>query len=253
MISEVEFKENARMFNVPISSIERDYAHSWLLAHLPNMAFKGGTGIRKAYVDNYRFSDDLDFTLLGIINIGDLKSKIQKAITETRNESGISFIDDFKSEEVENGYVFTVYFRILRTSGDPLKIKMDITKKENEKIINPVQKRDILHIYSDKLDKQIMVYALEEIFAEKVRSLFERTRPRDLYDVWYLNKKVTFEKTLFKKKCEFKKIEPDIDELIIKKSNYEKSWKASLRHQLPDLPSATEVFDNVVEFLKKNI
>jgi predicted nucleotidyltransferase component of viral defense system len=28
------------------------------------MALKGGTGIRKVYIGNYRFSDDLDFTLL---------------------------------------------------------------------------------------------------------------------------------------------------------------------------------------------
>ena len=48
MISEIELKEKARTFKVPISSIERDYAQSWLLAHLPKMAFKGGTGIRKA-------------------------------------------------------------------------------------------------------------------------------------------------------------------------------------------------------------
>ena len=52
MISEIELKEKARTFKVPISSIERDYAQSWLLAHLPKMAFKGGTGIRKAYIDN---------------------------------------------------------------------------------------------------------------------------------------------------------------------------------------------------------
>ena len=71
---------------------------------------------------------------------------------------------------------------------------MDITKKENEKIINPLQKRDILHIYSDKLDKKIMVYTLEEIFVEKVRSLLGRIRPRDLYEVWYLNKNVKFDK-----------------------------------------------------------
>ena len=52
MISEIELKEKARTFKVPVSSIERDYAQSWLLAHLPKMAFKGGTGIRKAYIDN---------------------------------------------------------------------------------------------------------------------------------------------------------------------------------------------------------
>ena len=29
-----------------------------------NMDIKGGTGIIKVYIENYRFSDDLDFTLL---------------------------------------------------------------------------------------------------------------------------------------------------------------------------------------------
>ena len=251
MISEIEFKEKARTFKVPTSTIERDYAQSWLLAHLPKMAFKGGTGIRKSYIDNYRFSDDLDFTLLENSNFEDLTSKIKIAIQETRDKSGISFLDNIKSEEVKNGYVFNIYFRILRTTGDPLKIKMDITKKENEIIINPVQKRNILHIYSDKINEQINVYTLEEMFAEKVRSLFERTRPRDLYDVWYLNKKMTFDKSLFQNKCKHKKVEPNIEELVSRKTNYEKTWKGSLQHQLPDLPSVTLVFDDVVDFLKK--
>ena len=158
MIPEIEFKENARLFNVPISTIERDYAQNWLLAHLPKMAFNGGTGIRKAYIDNYRFSDDLDFTLLEKSNFKDLTSKIKKSIQETRNASGISFLDNIKSEEVKNGYVFNIYFRILRTTGDSLKIKMDITKKENEIIINPTQKKNIIHIYSDKINEQINVY-----------------------------------------------------------------------------------------------
>ena len=253
MIPEIEFKEKARLFNVPTSSIERDYAQSWLLAHLPKMAFKGGTGIRKAYIDNYRFSDDLDFTLIEKSNFKDLTSKIKKAIRKTRNASGISFLDNIKYEEAKNGYVFNIYFRILRTSGNPLKIKMDITKKENEIIINPVQKREILHIYSDEINEQINVYTLEEMFAEKVRSLFERTRPRDLYDVWYLHKKMTFDKSLFQKKCKHKKVESNIDDLVTRKTNYEQTWKGSLQHQLPELPSSTKVFDDVIDFLKKVI
>ena len=128
---------------------------------------------------------------------------------------------------------------------------MDITKKENEIIINPIQKKNIIHIYSDKVNEQINVYTLEEMFAEKVRSLFERTRPRDLYDVWHLNKKMTFDKPLFQRKCKYKKVVPNIEELINKKTNYEKTLKGSLQHQLQELPSATDVFNEVIEFLKK--
>ena len=251
MISELEFKEKARTYKVPISTIERDYAQSWILTTLPDMAFKGGTAIKKSYIDNYRFSDDLDFTLLQKNNFKNLTNKIQKAMQETRTKSGISFLDTIKSEEVKNGYMFIIYFRILRTTGNPLKIKIDITKSENESIFKPVQKRTILHLYSDKINKQITVYSLEEIFVEKVRSLFERTRPRDLYDVWTLNKITKFDKSLFQKKCNHKNIKPNIDELITRKTNYENAWDASLKHQLPEIHPALDVFENVITFLKK--
>ena len=130
---------------------------------------------------------------------------------------------------------------------------MDITKKENEIIINPLQKKNIIHIYSDKINGQLSMYTLEKMFAEKVRSLFERTRPRDLYDVWFLNKKMIFDKELFQKKCTYKNVQPDVNELITRKTNYEKTWKASLQHQLPKLPSAIAVFDDTIEFLKEII
>ena len=61
MIPEYEFREMARTYGVPISSIERDYAQNWLLSALSGkmkMALKGGTGIRKVYIEGYRFSDD---------------------------------------------------------------------------------------------------------------------------------------------------------------------------------------------------
>ena len=65
MIDLREIKEKARLNSVPESTIERDYVQNWVLKHLNRvkMVLKGGTGIRKVYIGNYRFSDDLDFTL----------------------------------------------------------------------------------------------------------------------------------------------------------------------------------------------
>ncbi|MHA1771486.1 MAG: nucleotidyl transferase AbiEii/AbiGii toxin family protein [Candidatus Thorarchaeota archaeon] len=70
MISESDLQTFARANGVPLSTVERDYAQNWLLAALtnPDMLLKGGTGIRKVYRSNYRFSDDLDFTLLEEVN-----------------------------------------------------------------------------------------------------------------------------------------------------------------------------------------
>ena len=73
MIKESEIKNISRQNKVPISTIERDYTQNWMLSFLPKMAFKGGTCLRKVYFKEYRFSDDLDFTLLEEITIAELE------------------------------------------------------------------------------------------------------------------------------------------------------------------------------------
>ena len=253
MIKQSEIKNISRQYVVPISTIERDYTQNWILSFLPKMAFKGGTCLRKVYFKEYRFSDDLDFTLLEETDIANLEDEILNAIQQAKTRSNIEFIDEINSKEVKNGYSFDIYFRITRLTGSPLKIKLDITKNKNEYIIDQITQKIINHPYSDKVDTKVLAYSLDEIFAEKTRTLFERTRPRDIYDVWYLNKKMTFDKPLFQKKCKYKKIKPDIDELNNRKTKFENAWEASLRHQLPELPLASKVFEEVIEFLKKSI
>lgn len=252
MILENEIKALARIYGVPTSTIERDYTQNWLLAYLPQMALKGGTGLQKCYFKSYRFSDDLDFTALKRITLEKMKDQITNTIDKLNNESGISFSEQIQAGAVENGYLFVIYFRILRKTGNHLKIKLDITKKENEHIMSPLQQRTVLQTYSDELDIQTTVYSLEEMFAEKTRALFERTRPRDLYDIWYLSKKTTLDSVLFQKKCEFKHLMIDINDVISRKTKFENAWNNSLKHQLKDLPDIKIVFADVIAFLKTN-
>ena len=253
MIKQSEIKNISRQYVVPISTIERDYAQSWILSFLPKMAFKGGTCLRKVYFKEYRFSDDLDFTLLEETDIANLEDEILNAIQQAKTRSNIEFIDEINSKEVRNGYSFDIYFQITRVTGSPLKIKLDITKNKNEHIIDQITQKAINHPYSDKINAKVFAYSLDEIFAEKTRSLFERTRPRDVYDVWYLSKHIKFNASLFYKKCKIKKLESNIEEFTNRKTKFENAWDASLKHQLPELPSATDVFDNVTDFLKKVI
>ena len=253
MIKQSEIKNIARQRNVPISTIERDYTQNWILLFIPKMAFKGGTCLRKVYFKEYRFSDDLDFTLLEETKITELEEKILNSIRQAKIRSNIEFIDEINSKEVRNGYSFDIYFRITRTTGSPLKIKIDITKNENEHIPDKITQKVINHPYSDNMDAKVFSYSLDEIFAEKTRSLFERTRPRDVYDVWYLSKHMKFDTSLFHKKCKIKKLEINIKDLITRKMKFENAWEASLKHQLPKLPLANDVFDEVIKFLKKII
>ncbi len=253
MIPSIEIREKARENSIPLTTIERDYTQNWILKYLfpLNMALKGGTGIKKAYIGDYRFSDDLDFTLLEKRDEHELLNLIKKSIINAKEESGINFHDNIEIEENINGFELDVYFRILRESGSHIKIKLDITKFQEEKIFLPLQTRDILHLYSDKIDATVKVYALEEIYAEKIRALFERTRPRDLYDVCFLYERVDKEKVLhiLQKKCDLKGVRIDIQSLINRKDDFANAWESSLKNQLKKLPDFEKAFDTVMEIV----
>lgn len=254
MIPAREMKEKARELGVPESTIERDYAQNWLLRHLSNlgMALKGGTGIRKAYIRDYRFSDDLDFTLLGGMKNESLKTQVVSAVRDAKEKSGITFDEGVVLKENPNGYEIIVYFRILRGAGSPLRMKLDITNPEKEKILLPIQKRNIFHSYSDDFASSVSVYSLEEITAEKIRALFERTRPRDLYDICYLWGKIDKEKVLniLPEKCVIRGVSIDGRLLVDRKSDFGNAWRSSLQHQLQKLPDFDEAFDTVVEMIE---
>jgi len=95
MITQREIREKAREYGVPESTIERDYAQNWLLMALYSldMVLKGGTGIKKVYFGDYRFSDDLDFTLLKVVAKEKLEASIKESIKMAKEESGINFSD----------------------------------------------------------------------------------------------------------------------------------------------------------------
>lgn len=255
MIRNIEIKEMAREHGVPETTIERDYALNWILNALyqqtDSMALKGGTGLRKTYFKNYRFSEDLDFTMLRKIGLSGLEELILKAIRSAKKDSGIEFKDDLQPLENINGYEIDIYFRMFRRGGNPLRIKFDITSAEKERIILPLEKKQIFHPYSDNCSIFVLVYSLQEIMAEKLRSLFERTRARDLYDVWYISKNIDYTQALdiFPIKCEFKKLAPDINDIIQRKEDFINAWENSLRHQLKEIPEFDPLFDEVIAIL----
>jgi len=250
-----EIREKAREYGVPETTVERDYTQNWLLKHLSNMnmVLKGGTGIRKVYIGNYKFSDDLDFTLLVKMDKDMLEKSLNKAVREAKEDSGINFNDGIHIKENINGFEISIYFSILRRGGTPLKIKLDLTSIEKERILLPIERKDILHPYSDRCQFKANVYSLEEIMAEKIRALFERTRPRDLYDVLYLHDKIKRERMLdtLNEKCRFKNIEIDIRSLESRKSDFANAWKNSLGNQIKELPDFNYVYNEVIEQVRE--
>ncbi len=267
---EDEIKTLSSELGVPVFTVEKDYAISWMLYGLWKskfwriLAFKGGTCLKKAYFSDYRFSEDLDYTLLlEEPDIGDVQAKIAEAV-EAANEGPVQFLDFelrprygvklFPGELL--GFEVRIPFRLLSRTGNPPKIKMDITLGKYEKILLPLQERPILHGYSDSPRFSVVsvrAYSLEEILAEKIRSLFQRTRPRDLYDIWFLKSVADLRSVtqILRPKLEAKRVEPDVNALQGRKPYYERAWESSLGHQLRELPEFSTVWNDVLELVKE--
>ena len=70
MISKQDILDRAAEWQLRPDVVEKDYVLGWLLASLGTLPlkeqwiFKGGTAIKKCYFETYRFSEDLDFSLL---------------------------------------------------------------------------------------------------------------------------------------------------------------------------------------------
>lgn len=254
MIRSQEIKEKAREYSVPVSTIERDYAQNWLLKCMyhPNIILKGGTGIKKVYHENYRFSDDLDFSLTYPIKDKDLFTYMNEAVDKAKEEVGINFQVSSKFSKTKTGFKGKIYFNIIQSAtGTPLSIKVDITNYDNEIILLPTQKKKIFHSYSDELNTEIEVYSLEEIFSEKVRALIQRTRARDLYDTGMLYELINKDKVLqiLDEKFNFKGVILDISSLTKRKDDFSNAWDASLNHQLKVIPNFEIFFNKAITII----
>ncbi len=79
------------------SVLERDYCIAWLLVGLSRssirdkLAFKGGTALKRCWFGDYRFSEDLDFTLLNEIPFETITKELEEAYQETHHASGVAF------------------------------------------------------------------------------------------------------------------------------------------------------------------
>lgn len=261
MISRQEILDFSREFGIRANIVEKDYVLAWLLAGISNQSelntswiFKGGTCLKKCYFETYRFSEDLDFTLTKPEHLDkDYLTNVFQNIAEWVNETtGIEIPKNEISFEVfknprENLSVEgkISYKGPLQPTGTLPRIKLDLTTDEIL-ALNPVS-REVHHPYSDKPSTGIHIqcYCFEELFAEKIRALAERLRPRDLYDVIHLKRHNSMNPNrdilmdTLKKKCEFKGIQtPSMNSIAAKpeRAELESEWKNMLGHQLSVLP-----------------
>ncbi len=270
MIDRQEILDFSQELGLAPDVVEKDYVLGWLLAGIANHAelapvwlFKGGTCLKKCCFETYRFSEDLDFTIIDPDHIAEpfLRSAFASVTEWIYDQAGIEMPPDAISFEVyqnprgKPSVQGKLGYRGPRQRrGSMPRIKLDLTN--DERIVLDPSLRDVHHPYSDKPKEGIQVtcYAYEELFAEKLRALTERLRPRDLYDVihFYRHDDLACDRALvvstLKEKCAFKGIDVPTAEALLQRSEMAalvSEWSNMLAHQLPQLPPFTHFIEEL--------
>ena len=266
MISRTELNERIREWGIREDVIEKDYVIGWTLwgigsdPHLSDSwAFKGGTCLKKCFLETFRFSEDLDFTVLpgGPSEAGQVVPLLKDALERVYEESGIDFQarepmvrtrPDGQSAEGR------IYYRGPRNAPGVASLRLDLTT--GEQVVRPTVLRPIAHPYPDTLPipAQVRCYSFEEAYAEKLRAMGERTRPRDLYDIITIFRgrgalpDVGTVRSVYEEKCASKGLEVFTHDAIQAspfRRELESEWANMLSHQLPALPPFSALWEEL--------
>jgi hypothetical protein len=253
-MEEAELRRLARKTGFDLAALEKDYALTWLLNGIYSkesklrdvLIFKGGTAIRKVYFPEWRLSEDLDFTILQRITPQNVKQNFQSIFGLLAKNSDVTYsFGSFK----HSAYAILADIQFLGPLRFKNRIAHDISLKE--KLIEEPEWRAVGPFYDVPVFK-VLVYSLNEILIEKIRSIFQRGKARDYYDVWRLFSGSSFNTAKIKKllirKCEITGIEfkPELVFDHKRVSEARKFWTIALSRLTKDLQD----FDTVMKDLK---
>jgi len=245
MISRAAVDQRVREWGLRHEVVEKDYVLGWLL-----------WGIGRNPV-TYRFSEDLDFTVVGggPIEPADVEPLLAGVLQRVADESGIDFSDRapaLRARPNAGSVEGRVYYRGPLAAPSVASVKLDLSA--NELLARPPERRPIAHPYEpdEALPEptEVACYVFEEVFAEKLRAMGERSRPRDLYDIVNLYRRDDLRlrrdeiHAILVEKCAHKGIEvPTLAaiEASGRVPELESEWDNMLGHQLP-VPPPLEQF-----------
>jgi len=266
MIAPREINKIAAANRVSDRQIEKDYVLSWVLYAISKngnlnkaLAFKGGTALKKAYFEDYRYSEDLDYTLVDeTVSNDQILAEFNNLFDFIKEETNMDMrIDPNKWTIHKTGspQFYIDYVSSLRGNMGSRDLKIDITR--GEVLETDIEYRNIYRNYSDLAeDFKLQCYSLAEVLIEKMTALMGRTEPRDLYDFWYLTEierlDITEHILSFKNKAAHKKHNPKkfVERVLGKEIAFERDWERKLASQIHDIPEYAEVFRGAKRHLK---
>ena len=253
MLIHEELENLARLKRLSLVNIEKDYLQELILFSIysivgKELVFKGGTCLYKIYKLN-RFSEDLDFTLTKKLDIKKLASKIASDLELLNIKCRIKEIKEYRNE---------INIRLL-LNGPLYKgsketqcfIPLNISRKEQ--IILEPKRESIIPLYKEIPNFELFSMQEKEILAEKVRAIFTRQKPRDIYDLLFLivKKKIIPNKNLINKKLALYSTEFDFKEFREKMEMMKNLWQIDLKNLIiGELPEFDKIKKEISQKFK---
>lgn len=232
---------------------ERDYVLSHIVAQLHRakpaggqLIFKGGTALRLVHIGDYRYSADLDFTIIGA-SASVATASMVEVLDAARVHAGFPLLE-LSKESNRISYVGPL------EASKPRILKLDISDTE---VVSMVEQRTILDaVWSDLPDAvPFTVYSVDEIAAEKLRCVIQRVQCRDLYDIFRLVEDMGVSlievRPLFERKATAKGLDPATFAVKFadRLDRYKGRWNREMSDHLAEPPQ----FDEVVRVVRRHL
>jgi predicted nucleotidyltransferase component of viral defense system len=253
MISRNRLRVLARELEVRQGYVEKNYVNSWILwgiftsSYGENLIFKGGTALSKLYFpQSWRFSEDLDFGVEG--QYQGSEEELREILDSVTEHSSIEFDirehHESRQQHYPTHYV-DVSIRYEAVLGQANTTSIDVMIDEYVAFDSVRHK----HEYEDVPEFELRAYSVEEIFAEKLRAVFQRGEARDYYDLYQLletdSADIDFKTILpaFEKKCEHDNLNIDVETGLPteEQDSIQRQWETTL----PDLTGNPPAFEDM--------
>lgn len=138
------------------------------------LVIRGGTAFHKLYLPRpYRYSEDLDYVRTTEGGIGGITKRL------TMLGGGLGF--EVRTQMSRHPKVF---WRYTSATGTRMKIKIEIDTYERSPML-PLAARamDVSSPWYER-SQEVVTFQPEELVATKLRALYQRSKGRDLFDLW---------------------------------------------------------------------
>lgn len=139
------------------------------------LVFRGGTCLHKLFTETtHRYSEDLDYVRRTAGGIGGLT----RALTAIGERLGMKVNTQISQQP-------KVYFRVPLESGNGvMRVKIEMNTFERSPVRPLVQVDHVVESSWFDGSAEVTTFALEELVSTKLRALFQRSKGRDLFDLW---------------------------------------------------------------------